>query len=154
MSIFSFLRKKKVFFSDPHQEEIVKAIQKAEKATSGEIRVYVESKFKGEDPMERAKAIFFKLKMQQTAQRNAVLLYIAMDRRQLALYADQGIYQAVGAEYWNKAVQSMLKHFTASQFHTGIVACIGEIGAALQEKFPYDATTDKNELPDEIVFGK
>ena len=36
----------------------------------------------------------------------------------------------------------------------GLVACIGEIGTALATHFPYRADVDKNELPDEIVFGK
>ena len=92
--------------------------------------------------------------MQHTAQRNAVLLYIAMDDRQLALFADEGIYQAVGTAYWDTAVKNMLAHFSKDNISNGIEHCIGEVGEALQEKFPYDSATDKNELPDEIVFGK
>ena len=36
----------------------------------------------------------------------------------------------------------------------GIEQCILQIGQTLKEKFPYNPTEDKNELPDEIVFGK
>jgi uncharacterized membrane protein len=32
--------------------------------------------------------------------------------------------------------------------------CIRQVGATLTEKFPYVQTEDKNELPDDIVFGK
>jgi len=34
------------------------------------------------------------------------------------------------------------------------VACINELGRALAEHFPYDPAIHRNELPDEIVFGK
>lgn len=48
---------------------------------------------------------FFGLKMQDTDHRNAVLLYIAMKSHEVALFADEGIYKAVGATYWNAAVK-------------------------------------------------
>jgi uncharacterized membrane protein len=31
---------------------------------------------------------------------------------------------------------------------------VRDIGEALHQHFPFDNDTDKNELPDEIVFGK
>ncbi|MEP6712818.1 MAG: TPM domain-containing protein [Ferruginibacter sp.] len=154
MGIFSIFKKKKEFFSVADKGQIVQAIRLAEKATSGEIRVYVESKNPFVDAIDRAAEVFFKLKMQQTEHRNAVLLYIAMDHQELALFADEGIYQKAGAEYWNNAVERMIGKFTKDNLSNGIEECIGMIGETLQEKFPYDAGTDKNELPDEIVFGK
>jgi uncharacterized membrane protein len=33
------------------------------------------------------------------------------------------------------------------------VNVIGDIGQALKQAFPYDFKGDKNELPDDIVFG-
>ena len=66
MGIFSLFGGTKKFFSDEEQANIINAIRNAEKATSGEIRIYVESKNPYVDPIERAKEIFFNLKMQQT----------------------------------------------------------------------------------------
>jgi uncharacterized membrane protein len=151
--IFSFF-KKKDFFSAKEKEQIVEAIRLAEKETSGEIRVYVESKNPLVDTLERAAEIFAQLKMQETAQRNAVLLYIATEHRELALFADEGIYQKVGKEFWQDAVKEMITHFKGEKISHGMAECIKKIGATLKEKFPYDASTDKNELPDDIVFGK
>jgi uncharacterized membrane protein len=152
--IIPLLKKKKVFFSPSENARIVEAIRLAEKETSGEIRVYVESKNPFVDPVERAGQIFFKLEMNKTEHRNAVLLYIAMKHRELALFADEGIYKAVGAGYWNDAVKSMIAHFSAGGISAGIEKCILQIGNTLKEKFPYSNHDDKNELPDEIVFGK
>ena len=148
------LFKKKEFFSAQDKAQIVEAIRLAEKETSGEIRIYVESKNPFVDAIVRAAEIFFKLKMQETDHRYAVLLYIAMDHHELALFADEGIYQKAGAEYWDAAVKNMLAQFTKDNNSNGIEQCVKQIGQTLKEKFPFIPTEDKNELPDEIVFGK
>jgi uncharacterized membrane protein len=40
--------------------------------------------------------------MEQTKDRNGVLLYIAMESKQLAIYGDEGIHKIVGQDYWNE----------------------------------------------------
>lgn len=153
MGIFSFF-KKKTFFSEQDQARIVEAIRIAEKETSGEIRIYVESKNPFMDPLDRASEIFFQLKMQNTEHRNGVLLYIAMKDHELALFGDEGIHNKVGAEYWKNAVKNMIAQFAHQNICIGIEQCVLQIGQTLKETFPYEATTDKNQLPDEMVFGK
>lgn len=155
MGIFSFLQKKtRPFFSAEENQQIVEAIRQAEKQTSGEIRLYVESRNPFVDPLDRAREIFYNLKMQETEHRNAVLLYLAMKDHELALFADEGIYQKAGATYWNNEVKQMISGFTKDNIGDSIERCILHIGQTLKEKFPYEAATDKNELPDDIVFGK
>ena len=151
MALFSF-SKKREFFTPGQQQQVVEAIQKAEKNTSGEVRFFVESRCKYVDPVDRAKEIFFSLKMDQTRDRNAVLFYMAIDDKQLALFADEGIYQRVGAGYWNDEVKKIIRAFTKHDFIGGICTVINDIGLALQTEFPYESN-DKNELPDEIIFG-
>ena len=146
--------KKKEFFSPPDNEKVVQAIRNAEMRTSGEIRVFIESRCRFIDAMDRALEIFTNLKMEQTEFRNAVLLYIALKDRQLAVYGDKGIHEKVGAEFWNVAVKRILAHFNKDDYAGGIANCVTEIGEQLQQHFPYDKGTDKNELPDEIIFGK
>jgi|ERR1035437_8188282 uncharacterized membrane protein len=150
----SSLFKKKEFFSKEENEKIVAAIRNAEKCTSGEVRVFVESKCKFIDPLDRAIKIFSKLKMQNTQDRNAVLLYVALKHRKLAVYADSGIHEKVGDQFWKEVVNKILSHFSKENYAEGISQCIKEIGEALQENFPYNKDEDKNELPDEIIFGK
>lgn len=154
MNIFPFFKKKRTFFSAEDNEQIVQAIRKAEKETSGEIRIYVESRNPFMDPLDRAKEIFFLLKMENTADRNAVLFYIAMKDHELAIFADEGIYRRVGATYWDNEVKNMISFFTKHNISNGIETCVKQIGETLKNEFPYDSATDKNELPDDIVFGK
>ena len=151
MGLFS--KKHKTFFTAEQQQQMVEAIKQAETNTSGEVRVFVESRCKYVDAVDRAKEIFFSLQMDQTKDRNAVLFYIAIDDHQLALFADEGIYQRLGKEYWNNEVKTIIGDFTRDDISGGISRCISDIGSALKEQFPYE-TSDKNELPDEIIFGK
>jgi uncharacterized membrane protein len=151
MSLFS---RKKEFFTAEEKQHIVEAVQQAEQRTSGEIRVFVASRCKYVDAIDQAAEIFFGLEMQKTEQRNAVLIYVAIKDRQLAIFGDEGIHQKVGDAYWKDKVKKMISNFNRSNYAEGIRQCVLEVGEALHAHFPYDRQVDKNELPDDIVFGK
>ncbi len=148
------LFKKKNFFTAEEQQLIIEAIQNAERMTSGEVRVFVESKCSYMDAIDRAAELFFQLEMQKTDDRNAVLLYVAMKDRQLAVFGDEGIHKKVGNDYWNNEVLKMISNFNRENYATGISEVVKDIGEALTKNFPFNNDTDKNELPDDIVFGK
>ena len=149
-----FKRSADTLLTASDKQLLVEAIQLAEKNTSGEIRVYVESKLGKGDALSRATEIFFKQKMNETKQRNAVLIYVAVNDKKLAVYADQGIYEKMGIEFWYSQVQEMTSHFKAMNYVQGITTVVGEVGQALSTHFPYDRVTDANELSDEIMIGK
>jgi uncharacterized membrane protein len=151
---FNPFAKRKEFFSPVEKERIVNAIRLAEQQTSGEIRVYTESRCRFVDPLDRAAEVFWGLKMDMTKDRNGVLVYIAMKDRQFAILADQGIHEKVGQAFWNQEVSVMKKHFSNALPADAIEAVIADVGQALRTHFPYDRSTDKNELPDDLVFGK
>jgi len=92
--------------------------------------------------------------MEQTAARNGVLVYVAWKDRQLALLGDKGIHEKVGNAFWYEKVKEILSHFNRSDYAGGLSEIVREIGEALRKHFPYDGNSDKNELPDDIVFGK
>ncbi len=152
MGIFP-LFKKKDFFTPAEKERIVEAIRLAEQQTSGEIKIYVEEKNPLVDPLQRAEELFFKQKMDQTQHRNAVLLYLAIKHKELAIFADKGIYEKTGADHWNTAVKKMIHEFGRHDITIAIVRCVEEIGQTLKEKFPYNKSNDRDELPDNIVYG-
>lgn len=152
--MFSFFKKKIPFFTEEESRFIVRAVKHAEQRTSGEVRVFVENRCRWVDAIDRAAEIFFSLKMEKTENRNAVLIYVAVKDRQLAIFGDEGIHQKVGTSYWNNRVREMLGSFNNQNYSEGIANCAVQIGEALEKNFPYDKGTDKNELPDDIVFGK
>lgn len=147
-------QKQKEFFTEEEKQLIAEAIRNAERRTSGEVRVFVETRCSFVDPLDRAFEIFTQLKMDKTTERNAVLVYIAIKDHQLAVYGDQGIHQKVGIEFWNREVNQMISVFNSANYAEGIRQCVVDIGEALCTHFPYSNTTDKNELPDDIVFGR
>jgi uncharacterized membrane protein len=149
-----FLFKKREFFTDEEKQLIVEAVQNAERRTSGEIRVFVEHRCRYVNAIDRAIEIFENLQMHQTQLRNAVLVYVAIKDRQLAVFGDEGIHKKVGNEYWAAEVVKMIHAFNRENIAQGIAQCVKNIGEALCTHFPYDKDTDKNELPDDIVFGK
>ena len=145
---------RKDFFSEEEKKQIVAAIRDAEQQTSGEIRIYVEKHCRFVDPLDRAAEVFAILKMGGTANHNAVLLYLAVKDRQLAVFGDHGIHEKVGEEFWRKEIAQMLSQFQKDHYAEAVSKVVHDIGAALKYHFPYDRQTDINELPDDIVFGR
>lgn len=148
------LFKKKAFFSAEEAATIVAAIRSSEQLTSGEIRVYIETKCSFIDPLDRAMEVFQKLNMSKTKLRNGILLYVATQDRQACIYGDNGINALVNKDVWQNAIQLLLQHFSKDEYVQGFVNCVSYIGSLLHQHFPYDGEIDKNELPDNIVFGK
>ncbi|MCF8451127.1 MAG: TPM domain-containing protein [Taibaiella sp.] len=146
---------KKQFLDKESQLQVVACIKEAEDKTSGEIRVFMEPHCTYVDPLERAKEIFSNLAMEKTAARNAVIIYVAFTDRQFALFGDTAIYEkAGGAAFWKKAAAVLAGHMKKQEYTQGLCNCIRELGSALAANFPPDSSIQKNELPDEIVFGK
>jgi uncharacterized membrane protein len=147
-------QKPKEFFTQAEKNSITEAIRAAEQRTSGEVRIYVESRCKFMDPIDRAYELFFDLGMDKTADRNGTLVYIAVKDRQVAVFGDEGIHQKVGQKYWEDEVNKMLVFFKEAHLGDGVCQVVNDIGEVLHTHFPYDSQTDKNELPDDIVFGR
>jgi len=152
--LFSLFKKKSYsLFSTEEKEAIATAIILAEKQTSGEIRVFIENKCRFIEATDRAAELFHQLNMHQTAERNGVLLYLAITDRQLAIWGDQGIHEKLGSAYWIEQVNAILAAFNRADYSSGICTGILEIGKALQLHFPFQGEKDKNELDNEVVFG-
>jgi len=147
-------QKKVNFFTDEEEKRIVEAIRNAERMTSGEVRLYVEARCPYMDPVDQAAKLFFKLRMNETDDRNGVLVYVAVKDQQLAVFGDEGIHKKVGSDWWESEVKKMIAKINSDSLTASICEIVNDIGEALHTYFPYNNDTDKNELPDEIVFGK
>ncbi len=141
----------KRFLTDEQEKLVTEAIQKAEKETSGEIRVHIQPRC-GDDPYKAARKIFEKLGMTATEQRNGVLFFIAHKTRKFAVLGDKGIDEAVPDDFWDETVSLMTPLFSEAKFAEGISAGITNAGKALQKFFPY-RKDDVNELSNDINYG-
>ena len=135
------------------EEAVRRAIEAAERKTSGEIRVSVAPLFWGSVEKAAWRA-FERLGMDRTAARNGVLIFVVPSRRRFSVLGDEGIHEAVGQAFWDDVAGILSEHFAGSRYTEGLVAAIGEIGLRLGEHFPYEGDRDRNELPDEVDFGR
>jgi uncharacterized membrane protein len=139
------------FLTKEEEQEIISAIRIAEKNTSGEIRVHIESTT-DKDHYERALEVFFLLKMNNTNDENAVLIYVAVDDKKFVIYGDKGINEVVPENFWGTTKNIMQNHFKSSNFKQGIIDGILNAGKELKAHFPWQID-DENELSNEISKG-
>jgi len=142
----------KEFLGKENELLITQAIERAEHQTSGEIRVHLETKC-GEDVLDRAAWLFKKLKMNETKDRNGVLIYLSINDRKFAIIGDAGINKVVPEGFWNENKEMMISHFSKGEFALGIINGIEKTGEQLKQYFPFQ-TDDVNELSDEISYGE
>lgn len=138
-------------FTQTQKDRIEAAIGEAERETSGEIRVHIETEC-NEDVLDRAAFWFEKLEMHKTALRNGVLIYLAIGDHKFAIIGDAGINQKVPPGFWDSTRDNMLGFFRTRQYTDGLVAGIQEAGQQLKTFFPWQQD-DVNELSDEISFN-
>jgi len=139
------------FFSEKQKEQIIKAIKDAERMTSGEIRVHLEMKCKGEVSARTIKW-FKRLKMHKTRLRNGILIYLAIQDHKFGIYGDKSINKMVPENFWTDIKEEMQQKFVAGQFTTGIISGIQNVGEKLREFFPRQ-NDDVDELSNEISTG-
>lgn len=139
------------FLTAHEEQEIVTAILEAEKNTSGEIRVHIESHTRL-DHDERAKEVFHLLKMDNTKAENGVLIYIAVNDKKFAIYGDRGIDKVVPDNFWERTKNEIQEQFIKGDFKQGIINGILRAGEELNSHFPWKPD-DTNELSDEISKG-
>lgn len=140
------------FFTEEQQAQILASVREAEKETSGEIRVHIETSFTG-DVLDRAAWIFKKLGLDKTAEQNGVLFYLAVNDKKFAIIGDAGINKKVPPGFWNCISELLMKKFKEGHFTEGLSEGILLSGRQLKAHFPY-RKDDVNELPDDISFDK
>ena len=138
------------FFSRKEKKQILATVQKAEKNTSGEIRVHLEYNTRG-PVYGHAQKVFQRIGMTKTAQRNGVLIFLATGNKKFAVLGDVGINEKVPEGFWNDVVQIMRGYFKQNKFAEGISEAVLRIGEKLKAYFPYEVH-DKNELSDQISY--
>lgn len=138
-------------FTAEQKQQIVDAIAKAERNTSAEIRVHIENHCK-EMVLDRAVRVFHSLKMDQTKDRNGVLIYVAMKDRVSAIIGDIHVNMYVDNNFWNDCYAEMAEYFKKEAFTQGICTAIHLLEIELKSHFPHQKD-DVDELPNEITFG-
>ena len=130
-------------------DRIKEAIRNAEHRTSGEICVSVSHLFWGSVD-SAAKKAFERLGVSRTRQHNGVLFFVVPARRKFVVLGDSAIHEKVGQEFWHSVVSAVAEKFRTKDFTGGLVKGIEVVGEQLATHFPFDPSTDKNELDDNV----
>jgi len=134
------------------QLRVVDAIQKAERGCTAEIRVHLEDVCKG-DALRRASAVFTQLGMHKTAERNGVLIYVAVQSHKMAVFADAGIHQKAGELFWREEVACMKSYFEAGDYAGGLALAVEKAGQVLSRFYPASGPANPDELSNDVSFG-
>jgi uncharacterized membrane protein len=129
---------------------VIAEIDAAERKSSGEIRVYVSSEKKIDDPIVQATARFQKLGMHRTKERNGVLLYFAPVVQKFAVIGDTGIHQKCGQGFWEEVAAEISMGLREKKFTPAVVGAVRKVGEVLARHFPRESG-DRNELSNEIA---
>jgi uncharacterized membrane protein len=132
-------------------EAVKRAIEDAERETSGEIRVSVSPFFWG-GVRHAAEKAFVRMGMSRTAERNGVLIFVVPSRRRFVILGDEGLHAKVGQEFWDKTAAAISERFRSGDFTGGLLHGIEEAARQLAGHFPR-RPDDKNELPDDVDLG-
>ena len=142
----------KTFLGQLDHDRIVRAIKEAEARTSGQIRIYIQRGELDGDAFDYAQRKFRQLGMEQTRERNAVLIFVAPRARRFAVIGDGGVHKKCGDEFWQDLVDRMRVHFQNEHFTDALVEAIEAAEELLARHFPKTGSS-QNELPDEIIEG-
>ncbi len=146
-------------FLNPSEEaKIIEAIRLAEENTSGEIRVHLEASYRRNkntdkiNALDRAAEVFEELQIGNTKLSNGVLVYVAVEDKELVILGDKGINRLVTTDFWESTKDVMISKFKKGEIANGLVDGIVKAGEQLKKHFPYQQG-DQNELSDEISIG-
>lgn len=144
-------------FSHDDLEAIAAAVHAAERETSGEIRVHLERRMPRRgaaagDALARATHVFHRLRMHATEHRNAVLIYLALQDRKLAIVGDEGVHARVGDEYWHRIRDAMVERLRAGAARDAIVHAVTDVGLVLHKFFP-PVPGQPRRLDDDVSLG-
>ncbi len=131
---------------------VKEAIRDAESCTSAEIRVCV-AKRCSQTALEAAYRKFEKLKMYETALRNAVLIYVAPADKKMAIVGDAGINKIIPPHFWDNVLSDMLPYFANDNICEGLCFGVQKVGELIKEHYPI-GKEDRNELGDEVIMDE
>jgi putative membrane protein len=91
---------------------------------------------------------FFVRRVDHTANRTGVLIFVSLAERYVRIIADEGIAQKVHNAEWQTAIDALVAHMRDGRVVAGFVAAIERCSAVLAAHAPPDASPET--LPDRL----
>ena len=141
------------FFKKVDEGKVVEAIHAEEARSHGEIRVHV-TEGPVSDVLREGAAVFEKLGMTKTAERNGILIFVAATDHRFAVLGDIGITSRCGMTPLEEIAAALGGAFREGRFTEGLVSAVHQSGALLAKLFPSrEGAENVDELSNEISRG-
>lgn len=133
------------------------AITASEQAHQAEIRFAVETAlplghlWRDVSCKERAREIFCRLGMADTAAGNGILVYVLLAERDIEIVADHGFDSKVSEQVWADICSPMAAAFRHGEYLPGSLQAIERVSELAVAHFPPGAD-NRNELPNRPVL--
>jgi len=125
----------RVFAKHLQHDKIVAAIRDTEHKTSGRIHVSI-SPNHVDEPVVAAQVEFMRLGLNQSPERNGVLIFVVPRAHKFAVIGDEAVHAKCGDEFWRKLADAMSGYFRKAEFTPGIIHGVQKAGDLLAEHFP------------------
>ena len=89
--------------------------------------------------------------MQNTAQRNAVLILVCTTDHKAAILGDKGINSNIENNFWDNTLSELITYCSKDLITEGICKAIEKVGNLIKQKYPYQEN-NINELDNEIIL--
>ena len=142
--------KPKHFLNQIESHRVTDAIAKVESRTSGEVRVMISHKKRVDDVFKMATREFSRLKMMNTKERNAVLIFVVPLCHSFAVIGDEGVHRKCGDFFWTETAEIISQEFKKGRFTEGLVRGIEKVGEALIAHFPHKKN-NQSEISNKVV---
>jgi putative membrane protein len=91
---------------------------------------------------------FFLRRVDHTAARTGVLIFVSLAERNARIIADEGISEKVGNAQWQAAIDALTGHMRDGRIAAGFIAAVERCGAVLAVHAPADGSPEV--LPDRL----
>lgn len=102
--------------------------------------------------MMRAEAEFWRQGLHKTQGATGVLIFVSLFERKAIILGDASVSEHFKEEDWSEAVQVLLENIGRYDPAEGFCLAIAKILAVVKTEFPPSKKSNKNELPDGVIF--
>jgi uncharacterized membrane protein len=128
------------------------ATRDAESRTTGEIRVSILYRVHG--PLDAvAEKTAERLGMNNTRDRNGVLILVEPAKRRFIVWGDKAIHEKVGQSFWTETADAISTRFRQGDFNGGLLHGVEQAGRQLAAHFPCKPGEHKDQLSNSVDAG-
>lgn len=131
------------FLKQLEKERLVAAIREAESGNSGDVVLFISHKNVVE-AMSEARAVFDRLKLEQTTPQNSVLIFVAPKAQKLAVIGGTDLYAKLPVEWWTTLVSNITTRFSEGRLTEGLLTALEQIGIEQRRYFPIQTTFNRD----------